>query len=116
MKEYRSLIHKGTFYRISSPFEEKFTAWQVVSEDKKYSLVGFYRPLQEVNTSFKRIKLFGLDPDLEYMVSINDTINYGDELMNLGLIVSDLSSGEFREKYDGTNGDYHSRIYIIKQK
>lgn len=116
MKEYRSLIQKGIFYRISSPFEEKFTAWQIVSEDKKCSLVGFYRPLQEVNSSFKRIKLLGLDPNLEYTVSINDTVNYGDELMNLGLIVSDISSGEFREKYDGTNGDYHSRIYIIKEK
>lgn len=115
MKQYRSLIQQGTFYRISSPFEEKFTAWQVVSQDKKTSLVGFYRPLQEVNSSFKRINLFGLEPDKQYSVSINDTINYGDELMNLGLNVSDISSGELRVKYDGTNGDYHSRIYIIKQ-
>ena len=116
MKKHRELIQQGKFYRISSPFEEKFTAWQVVSEDKETSLVGFYRPLQEVNTSFKRIKLFGLDPNAEYDVSINNTVNYGDELMNLGLIVSDISSGELREKYDGTNGDYHSRIYIIKKK
>lgn len=116
MKEYREVIQKGTFYRLTSPFEEKYTVWQVVSEDKKTSLVGFYRPLQEVNTSYKRVKLCGLHAEAEYEVSINNTVNYGDELMNLGLSISDLSSGEFTEKYDGTNGDYHSRIYVIKQK
>lgn len=116
MKEYREVIQKGTFYRLTSPFEEKYTVWQVVSEDKKTSLVGFYRPLQEVNTSYKRVKLCGLHAEEEYEVSINNTVNYGDELMNLGLSISDLSSGEFTEKYDGINGDYHSRIYVIKQK
>lgn len=116
MKEYREVIQKGTFYRLTSPFEEKYTVWQVVSKDKKTSLVGFYRPLQEVNTSYKRVKLCGLHAEAEYEVSINNTVNYGDELMNLGLSISDLSSGEFTEKYDGTNGDYHSRIYVIKQK
>ena len=36
--------------------------------------------------------------------------------MNLGLLTSDSSCGENRETYDGTNGDYLSRLYIIKAK
>lgn len=33
--------------------------------------------------------------------------------MNVGLIVSDSSSGENHEKYDGTNGDFQLRIYEL---
>ena len=43
-------------------------------------------------------------------------VHYGDELMNLGLITTDSSCGENKEKYDGTNGDYLSRIYVLKAK
>lgn len=39
---------------------------------------------------------------------------YGDELMQAGLIVSDASSGENKEKYNGDNGDYQSRLYMIE--
>lgn len=35
--------------------------------------------------------------------------------MNFGLITSDASSGENHESYNGSNGDYQSRIYIIKE-
>ena len=45
MKEYREIIQFGTFYRLKSPFENNETIWQVVSEDKKTSLVGWYRVL-----------------------------------------------------------------------
>lgn len=37
-------------------------------------------------------------------------------VMNLVLITNDSSCGENREIYDGTNGDYLSRLYIIKAK
>lgn len=114
MKKYRELILNGTFYRLESPFEGNTTAWMVISKDKKEALVGYYRTLQLVNSSYKKIKLKGLDENLKYSVSINNNEVYGDELMNFGLIVSDESSGENKETYDGTNGDYQSRIYVLK--
>lgn len=41
--------------------------------------------------------------------------HYGDELMNLGLLTSDATSGEVsREEKDC--GDFESRIYIFKAK
>lgn len=116
MKEYREVIQFGTFYRLKSPFEGNETVWMVVSNDLNTAIVGYYRPLQEVNQGFRRIKLLGLDSDKEYHVSINETDHYGDELMNLGLITSDSSCGENREIYNGINGDYLSRLYIIKAK
>ncbi len=43
MKEHRSLIQYGTFYRLQSPFAGNEMAWMVVSEDKKEAIVGWYR-------------------------------------------------------------------------
>ena len=39
----------GTFYRLSSPFENNVTAWMVVSEDKETAIVGWYRVLNGIN-------------------------------------------------------------------
>ena len=68
MKQYRQLLQFGTFYRLSSPFEDNVTAWMVVSDDKKEAVVGWYRVLNQVNVSYSRLRLEGLDPDLCYEV------------------------------------------------
>ena len=115
MKENRELIQYGSFYRLLSPFEGNETAWMVVSEDKNKAIVAYYRTLQKVNQPYKRVKLIGLCPNKKYKVSINNYKAYGDELMNLGLLTSDHSSGEF--KGDGTpDGDYLSRLYILESE
>ena len=113
-KEHRDMIFNGTFYRLVSPFENNETCWMMVSPDQKTALVGYYRPLNEVNVGYRRVRLQGLNENFKYHVSINETSSYGDELMNVGLLTSDGSSGENKEHYDGTNGDYRSRIYILK--
>lgn len=66
MKEYREIIQFGTFYRLKSPFKGNETVWMVVSNDLNTAIVGYYRPLQEVNQGFRRVKLLGLDPNKEY--------------------------------------------------
>ncbi len=109
MKQYRSLFQFGTFYRLKSPFTSNETAWMVVSYDKTQAIVGYYRPLQEVNVGYRRLPLLGLDEDKMYHVNGLDL--YGDELMNVGLIISDSSCGENK---DGC-GDYYSKLYILKE-
>ena len=109
MKQYRSLFQFGTFYRLKSPFTSNETAWMVVSHDKTQAIVGYYRPLQEVNVGYRRLPLLGLDEDKMYHVNGLDL--YGDELMNVGLIISDSSCGENK---DGC-GDYYSKLYILKE-
>ena len=113
MKEHRELLQFGCFYRLKSPFEGNVTAWMVVSPDKRKALVGYYRVLKPVNSAYERIKLLGLSPSLLYHVSINETESYGDELMNFGLITSDEGSAQESVVYDGTNGDFSSRIYLL---
>lgn len=112
MKEHRELLQFGTFYRLLSPFEGNETAWMVVSEDKREAILGYYRVLNTVNTSFTRVRLQGLDPDLLYHVSGKED-HYGDELMNLGLITSDASTGKAGEPFWKTR-DFSSAIYLIR--
>ena len=98
MKEYRELLQFGTFYRIKSPFEGNETVWMTVSEDQKTALVGYYRVLNGSNQPYSRVRLQGLNPDLLYENIYNGTENYGDELMNYGLITTDGSAGELRQE------------------
>ena len=115
MKKYRKLFQFGDFYRLKSPFEGNETIWMVVSEDKKTAIVGYYRTLNGVNQAYSRIKLQGLDPDMLYENILNKTENYGDELMNFGLITTDVTAGEVPG--DATPcTDFESRIYILKAK
>lgn len=112
MKEKRDLIQKGTFYRLKSPFEGNETAWMIVSEDQKKALVGYYRVMQPVNVGFKRLKLKGLKEDICYKVSGYDYDCYGDELMQVGMILSDSASGIWKK---GVNdkGDFQAKVFEI---
>ena len=112
MKEKRDLIQKGTFYRLKSPFEGNETAWMIVSEDQKKALVGYYREMQPVNVGFKRLKLKGLKEDTCYKVSGYDYDCYGDELMQVGMILSDSASGVWKK---GVNdkGDFQAEVFEI---
>ena len=112
MKEYRELIQFGTFYRLISPFDNaNFTAWMVVSEDQKTALVGYYKILNEVNGPYHRVKLCGLNPDMQYTVD-GDASHYGDELMNLGLLTTDGAAGELTPE-DRKSVDFDSRIFVL---
>lgn len=114
MKKHRELLQFGTFYRLQSPFEHNVSAWMVVSKDRKQAMVGYYRTLQTVNGGYERIRLQGLDQNMAY--ELDGILHYGDELMNYGLITSGSFSGENKEKFNGKNGDYQSRLYLLQGK
>ena len=112
MTEKRDRSQKGIFYRLKSPFEGNETAWMIVSEDQKKALVGYYRVMQPVNVGFKRLKLKGLKEDTCYKVSGYDYDCYGDELMQVGMILSDSASGVWKK---GVNdkGDFQAKVFEI---
>lgn len=121
-KEYREVFQFGTFYRLLSPFNNNIVSWISVSKDKKTALVGYYKILNDVNCAYRRVKLKGLDNDLEYTIENLNNPNevatksaYGDELMNIGLLTTDPSSGQV---LDGTrkSNDFDSTIFILKAK
>ena len=112
MKENRSLFQFGVFYRLQNPFTHNSSAWMVVSQDKKRAIVGWYRTLNGINLPYTRIRLQGLDPDMEYQIQGDPASHYGDELMNLGLITTDTSSGQ-AEGEEKMCQDFESRLYIL---
>lgn len=114
MKAYREVIQFGTFYRLSSPFENNVTSWMVVSEDKQTAIVGWYRVLNGAIVPYSRISLKGLNPDLCYEQVNNHQKYYGDELMNVGLLIDDPSVGQAASPSDPTSCDYDSKIYVFK--
>ena len=112
MKEYREIIQFGDFYRLRSPFEGNFTAWMAVSPDRRTALVGWYRLLSEINGPCRRLMLRGLDPDLCYTVD-GQRSHYGDELMRVGLLVTDSGAGE-RQPDERPICDFDSPVYVLK--
>lgn len=113
MKKYREIIQFGDFYRLKSPFEGNETVWMVVSADQNTAIVGWYRVLNGVNMPYSRVKLQGLRPDTLYENVQNGTKNYGDELMNLGLITSDVTAGQVPDNAEPCT-DFESRIYLLR--
>lgn len=93
VKKHRKFLYTGIFYRLRSPFEENEAAWMVVSEDKKKALVAVFRFRQPVNRGYDRLRLAGLCPEQEYEISGRDYRCFGDELMKVGLVLSDRASG-----------------------
>ena len=115
MKKYREVIQFGTFYRLISPFENNVTAWMSVSEDKKTVIVGWYRVLNGINLPYSRIKLQGLNDDFCYEIENTTRQYFGDELMNIGLIINDPSAGQVQNG-GPTSCDFDSKIYVLKAK
>ncbi|MDF2595459.1 MAG: Alpha-galactosidase [Clostridia bacterium] len=108
-KAHRELISKGTFYRISSPFEENNTAWSVVSEDKREAIIGYYKVLNSANEGWKRLKLIGLDDKKKYILN-NDysRMYYGDELMNVGIVIDKKALSTY-------GADFSSILYYLTE-
>ena len=80
----------------------------VVSEDKKKAIVGFYCLRSNVNALPGFLKLAGLDPDKEYRME--GKTYYGDELMNMGITLS-----EFYDRGFTISKDYDSFVTIIEE-
>ena len=113
MKDHRELIQQGDFYRLKSPFENDETSWMVINKEKTKAIVGYYRPLNQVNVGYNKIKLTSLDPELVY--TIDGVDHYGDELMNFGLIIT-RGSFDYDASLGSNDGDYYSRLYILEAK
>ena len=85
----------------------------VVNEDKTEAIVGWYRVLNGINLPYTRLRLKGLSDEMQYTVNGDSFAHYGNELMNAGLITTDISSGQ-AEGDEKMCQDFESRLYILK--
>lgn len=91
---HKNVIEDGDLYHISSPERNNFMIMQAVSKDKSYSLVILMNKRKE-HIKYRRIKLKGLNPESRYKLNLDESIRTGEELMKLGLDLSNYTSIEF---------------------
>lgn len=101
-KSIRTLVQQGDMYRLHSPFEGNETAWMFVSTDKTEILACYFRVLADSNGGRGRLRLKGLDPELDYVLLETGQVYGGDLLMHAGLLLPWLA------------GDFQSRLYHFK--
>jgi alpha-galactosidase len=119
-REHRGLFQRGRFIRLRGPFDGdgNETAWMCVSEDRRRAVVGFYRVLNRPAPGPERVRLRGLEPGLDYRVSVwpahddaiaraNGLSRRGDDLEAVGLLF-DIERHEA-----ATYGDFWSRIFVL---
>jgi alpha-galactosidase len=120
-REHRALLQFGRFVRLRSPFEGdgNETAWMSVSDDRRRAIVGFYRALNRPSPGASRLRLRGLDPALDYRVSVwpaaddataraNAVVRRGDELAAVGLVID----GDRDEA--ARRGDFWARLFVLE--
>ena len=113
-KHHRELIHNGTFYRLQSPFKgDRQTAWMLVSQDQNTALLGTFKVLNQVNRSHQRLQLKGLAADKVYR--LEGRTYTGAELMRVGLVTTDASSGQLLEDSEQEPSyDFDSKLWLFE--
>ncbi|QKE72760.1 alpha-galactosidase [Arthrobacter citreus] len=112
-KEHQSLIRNGDFYRLINPFKGNEAAWMIVSKDKSESIIGWYKILATPNPpKFPKLKLVGLDPNLNYLISGQNQTFFGSELMYNGIPLSPEFNGP-NKKTAKRFGDFQSVIIYL---
>lgn len=115
-KAHQSLIHKGDFYRLKSPFESNEIAWMVVSKDRKEALVGWYQVLSRPNPSYQRLLLQGLASNCTYRIDGSDQVRKGRDLMNIGLLLADNQLKKIGEqKQTIEKADFSSLLFYLQE-
>lgn len=85
-KEHYALFQKGSYYRLSSPFENRgFTAWSYVSGDRSEASVSVVFTDLYGNPKPQRVRLAGLDEDALY--GLDGKQYTGGALMHAGVVL-----------------------------
>ncbi len=114
-KENRNMLQNGSFYRLLSPFESNEVSWMVASADQTEAVVCYFKVLAKPNDKYYRVKLQGLDPEKKYRLEGKGSTHYGDELMNVGVVLSENYTGRSDGSVGHTRGDYASRLFVLKE-
>lgn len=82
--EFYNCIHYGDYYRLVSPFENNYCAWNFVSESKDEAIIVFVVNRDGICSRYF-IKPKGLDPNKKYKDEETGKVYYGDTLMRCGI-------------------------------
>lgn len=86
-KQYQELIHNGTYFRLSNPYESNLAVWEFVSENQEQILVQGIVYRAASNTLRSRICLYGLKEDAFYRIKGEENCYSGKALMAGGILL-----------------------------
>lgn len=94
--KYNDLIRRGDYYRIASYAENhEYDCYMVVSKDQREALITYVQVLGKPNVHSRRIRLKGLQEDVNYRVEETGQILTGAAFMNAGIQMK-KTEGDFR--------------------
>lgn len=93
-KRYEGLVRTGDYYRLTSPYEDVYTAWEFVSEDGSEVLLNVVLQRTQANKPVGYVKLKGLKADAVYRDEGTGASYYGGALMEAGLPLPDMREYE----------------------
>lgn len=94
-KAVRDVYTDCDFYRLSSPFDNEYCAWETVSADGNTVVLFTSVRLYQANTIPPVVRLRGLDSDAMYRNVETGEERFGSELMNYG-IEPQYPKGDFK--------------------
>lgn len=110
-KAHRDVIQYGDFYRLEDG-SRRIYSWMAVSKDRKRAVMAYYKVLATPNTSLKKIRAAGLDPDKTYYCEERKMEYSGDELMNFGMLCNEEYAGSGGHGTDW--GDFTSQLFTLE--
>ena len=85
----------------------------LVSQDQNTALLGTFKALNQVNRSHQRLQLKGLAADKVYR--LEGRAYTGAELMRVGLVTTDASSGQLLEDSEQKPSyDFDSKLWLFE--
>ena len=104
----------GDFYRLKHTDNE--TLWQNNTADGQTVYLTYFHILSAPNLPIRRAQLRGLDPLAEYALDGTSEIYRGDALMQSGMPLPQVSTGEKTNGVDYmTDGDFTSRLFVFRK-
>ncbi|SFS04625.1 alpha-galactosidase [Anaeromicropila populeti] len=102
--KYNDLVRTGDYYRINNYLDNgAFDCWQVVSKDKKETLITFIQVLAKPNYHSTRIKVKGLNESKMYKNLETGEVYSGGALMYAGINIT------------GIHGDFTGKLLHFKE-
>lgn len=112
-KQYRNVLQYGKLARLVSPYEDdgNTMAWQITSLDGTVTIMSCLNILSRPNPPIQRIRLTDLDPNSQYAIKGKEGIYFGDELMNVGILIPQ----SFNPITHKGRGDFTTHLLVIER-
>ncbi len=113
-KDSASDMVGGRFDRLIKSDNE--VCWQYTSRDERTVYLAYFHVLSAPNLPFRRARMVGLDSNSDYMLVEDERHFAGDALMQSGMPLPYVATGQVNEKVRYmAKGDFSSYLFVFKR-